>query len=163
MLVSVAPVDLSAKYLWSIPEHKRHFVAIGDRPQAFIKFANGLFNHNNEKITDSLHHLTRIKELQAAMADLDSWGKKTKEEQEKDQSDLQDSEGAASSILMCTNSTLNMMAYISSCPELTPHFLRVELKDRLASMLLSVLIKLAGPKGMALKVKNPERYHFRPK
>jgi hypothetical protein len=30
-------------------------------------------------------------------------------------------------------------------------------------MLLSVLLKLAGPKGMSLKVQNPEKYYFKPK
>jgi hypothetical protein len=110
-----------------VQEHRKAFCSIGDKPEVFIKFANGLFNHNNEQITASLHHLAAIKMLQEEMSDA-SWASKSEEEQKKTQENLSDSESEAANSLRCTNTTLNMMSYISSCPELTEHFMRSELK-----------------------------------
>jgi hypothetical protein len=41
-------------------------------------------------------------------------------------------------------------------------FLTESLRGRMCDMLVSVLLKLAGPRSLDLRVDNPERYHFRP-
>ena len=56
-----------------------------------------------------------------------------------------------------------MLAYLTSDPEIQRPFILPQLLDRLASMLLSVLVQLVGTKGLEIKVNNPEEYQFRPK
>jgi hypothetical protein len=57
------------QHLWSVPGHRAAFCTIGEpgRRGDFVKFANGLMNHNNAMVTDSLHHLSSIKRLQVSL------------------------------------------------------------------------------------------------
>jgi len=61
------------------------------------------------------------------------------------------------------NKTLKMLGFLNTDPEIRSLFLLEEMCPRLANMLLHVLTKLVGTKGMELKVENPESYNFRPK
>ncbi|ETW08590.1 hypothetical protein, variant [Aphanomyces invadans] len=148
------------KYLWKLPDHKAAFVMISQNQTAFVKFAHGLMNHINSLLTDALTNLPEIKSLQEE-AQSPQWLSLDEALREQKQSLLAEKERTVTSSLQLANETIHMMSYLTS--EIRAPFLTPELEDRLVGMLNSVLVKLAGPRGLDLKVTNPEMYKFRPK
>ncbi|GLE08765.1 hypothetical protein PINS_up020180 [Pythium insidiosum] len=150
------------KYLWKIPSHKPAFVKISTDRENFVKFAHGLMNHINSLVTDALIGLPEIKTLQEEMQDVARWMALDESVREQKQSLLSEKERTVTSSLQLANETIHMMSYLTS--EIQEPFVKMpELEERLVSMLSSVLVKLAGPRGVELKVNNPEQYKFRPK
>jgi ubiquitin conjugation factor E4 B len=150
------------KYLWKIPGHKQAFVKISEDRVTFVKFAHGLMNHINGLVTDALISLPEIKTLQEEMQDVARWMALDETIREQKQSLLAEKERTVTSSLQLANETIHMMSYLTS--EIQAPFVELpELEDRLVSMLNSVLVKLAGPRGLELKVNNSEQYKFRPK
>lgn len=150
------------KYLWKQPGHKAAFLRIAEDTQNFVKFAHGLMNHINGLVTDALISLPEIKLLQEEMHDVARWMALEESVREQKQSLLADKERTVTSSLQLANETIHMMSYLTS--EIQEPFVKMpELEERLVSMLNSVLVKLAGPRGLELKVNNPEQYKFRPK
>ncbi|KAH9157617.1 hypothetical protein AeRB84_000553 [Aphanomyces euteiches] len=148
------------KYLWKCPDHKPAFLLISKDQNAFVKFANGLMNHINSLLTDALTNLPEIKILQEEIQS-PHWLNLEESLREQKQSLLSEKERTVTSSLQLANETIHMMSYLTS--EIQAPFLTPELEDRLVGMLNSVLVKLAGPRGLELKVTNPEVYKFRPK
>ncbi|RLN52723.1 hypothetical protein BBJ28_00016461 [Nothophytophthora sp. Chile5] len=150
------------KYLWKQEGHKPAFLRIAEDRENFVKFAHGLMNHINGLVTDALIALPEIKLLQEEMQDVATWMALDEAVREQKQSLLSDKERTVTSSLQLANETIHMMSYLTS--EIQEPFVKMsELEDRLVSMLNSVLVKLAGPRGLELKVNNPEQYKFRPK
>lgn len=150
------------KFLWKQPGHKAAFLRISEDRVSFVKFAHGLMNHINGLVTDALISLPEIKLLQEEMQDVARWMALDESVREQKQSLLADKERTVTSSLQLANETIHMMSYLTS--EIQEPFVKMpELEDRLVSMLNSVLVKLAGPRGLELKVNNPEQYKFRPK
>lgn len=150
------------KYLWKLDGHKAAFVRIAEDKENFVKFAHGLMNHINGLVTDALTSLPEIKILQEEMQDVTRWMALEESVREQKQSLLADKERTVTSSLQLANETIHMMSYLTS--EIQAPFVQMpELEERLVSMLNSVLVKLAGPRGLELKVNNPEQYKFRPK
>ena len=56
-----------------------------------------------------------------------------------------------------------MLCYLTSNKTIAACFANSSLCGSLAAMLLDLLRKLAGRRGIELKVDAPEKYHFRPK
>ncbi|TYZ59954.1 hypothetical protein PybrP1_002431 [[Pythium] brassicae (nom. inval.)] len=150
------------KFLWRQPGHKAAFVRIAEHRGSFVRFAHGLMNHINGLVTDALISLPEIKVLQEEMQDVARWAALDEAVREQKQSLLADKERTVTSSLQLANETIHMMSYLTSEIQ-TPFVEMPELEDRLVSMLNSVLVKLAGPRGLELKVPNPEQYKFRPK
>ncbi|ETK74132.1 hypothetical protein F441_19407 [Phytophthora nicotianae CJ01A1] len=150
------------KYLWKLDGHKPAFLRISEDRENFVKFAHGLMNHINSLVTDALIALPEIKVLQEEMQDVARWMALDEAVREQKQSLLSDKERTVTSSLQLANETIHMMSYLTS--EIQEPFVKMpELEDRLVSMLNSVIVKLAGPRGVELKVNNPEQYKFRPK
>ncbi|KAL3674853.1 hypothetical protein V7S43_000779 [Phytophthora oleae] len=150
------------KYLWKLGGHKPAFLLISEDRENFVKFAHGLMNHINSLVTDALIALPEIKVLQEEMQDVARWMALDETVREQKQSLLSDKERTVTSSLQLANETIHMMSYLTS--EIQEPFVKMpELEDRLVSMLNSVIVKLAGPRGVELKVNNPEQYKFRPK
>nr|CCA27857.1 ubiquitin conjugation factor E4 putative [Albugo laibachii Nc14] len=150
------------RYLWKVPGHKSAFVRISEDEDKFVKFAHGLMNHINTLVTDALIALPEIKQLQEEMQDIAGWMALEEAVREQKQNLLADKERTVTSSLQLANETIHMMSYLTT--EIQEPFLRKpELEERVVSMLNSVLVKLAGPRGLELKVNNPEQYRFRPK
>ncbi|CAH0519935.1 unnamed protein product [Peronospora belbahrii] len=150
------------KYLWKLDGHKPAFFLIAKDKENFVKFAHGLMNHINSLVTDALVALPEIKNLQEEMQDVARWMALDESVREQKQSLLSDKERTVTSSLQLANETIHMMSYLTS--EIQEPFVKMpELEDRLVSMLNSVIVKLAGPRGLELKVNNPEQYKFRPK
>jgi len=151
------------KYLWESKEHRPAFRAITQNTVSFIKFANGIMNETNTLIATVMQKLPEIREAQEKMKNTEEWGRLSEEEQEQISSRLEDNERDVKSSLPLCNKTLQMFGYLNTDKDIRNLFLLEELCSRLVTMLLHVLTKLVGSKGLDLKVDNPEQYDFRPK
>ena len=110
-----------------------------------------------------MQKLPEIREAQVKMKDPAEWGQLNEEEQGMVSSRLEDNEREVKHALPLCNKTLQMFGYLNTDRDIRNLFLLDELCSRLVAMLLHVLTKLVGSKGLDLKVENPEQYEFRPK
>ena len=151
------------QYLWESTEHRPAFRRITQNKTSFIKFANGIMNETNTLIATVMQKLPEIREAQEKMKDSVEWGRLSEDEQSQITSRLEDNERDVKSSLPLCNKTLQMFGYLNTDTDIRSLFLLPELCSRLVTMLLHVLTKLVGSKGLDLKVDNPEQYDFRPK
>ncbi|GAX22651.1 ubiquitin conjugation factor E4 B [Fistulifera solaris] len=151
------------KYLWESAEHRSAFRRITQNKESFIKFANGIMNETNTLIATVMQKLPEIRSAQEQMKNVEEWGRLSEEEQSQITSRLEDSEREVKSALPLCNKTVQMFGYLNTDPDIRSLFLLEELCPRLVGMLLHVLTKLVGSRGLELKVDNPEQYEFRPK
>lgn len=151
------------KYLWESSEHRPAFRRITQNKTSFIKFANGIMNETNTLIATVMQKLPEIREAQEKMKNPEEWGRLSEDEQSQISSRLEDNERDVKSSLPLCNKTLQMFGYLNTDADIRNLFLLDELCSRLVTMLLHVLTKLVGAKGLDLKVDNPEQYDFRPK
>ena len=151
------------KYLWESSEHRSAFRRITQNKESFIKFANGIMNETNTLIATVMQKLPEIREAQLKMKNHQEWGQLSEEEQNMIKSRLDDNEREVKHALPLCNKTLQMFGYLNTDRDIRSLFLLEELCSRLVQMLLHVLTKLVGTKGLDLKVENPEQYDFRPK
>lgn len=151
------------KYLWESVEHRPAFKRITQDNNSFMKFANGIMNETNTLIATVMQKLPEIRESQLLMSNSEEWNRLSEDEQNQISSRLEDNERDVKSSLPLCNKTLQMFGYLNTDEEIRSLFLLDELCNRLVSMLLHVLTKLVGSKGLELKVDNPEQYDFRPK
>jgi len=151
------------KYLWDSPEHRPAFRRITQNKESFIKFANGMMNETNTLIATVMQKLPEIREAQERMRNTEEWGRLSEDQQNQISSRLEDNEREVRHALPLCNKTLQMFGYLNTDSDIRKLFLLDELCSRLVTMLLHVLTKLVGSKGLDLKVDNPEQYEFRPK
>eukprot|EP00934_Nitzschia_sp_Nitz4_P005540 Nitzschia sp. Nitz4//scaffold118_size93875//62307//65704//NITZ4_004793-RA/size93875-augustus-gene-0.86-mRNA-1//1//CDS//3329533739//5530//frame0 len=150
------------KYLWESTEHRPAFRKITQDKESFIKFANGIINETNTLLATVMQKLPEIRTTQEQMASPE-WGQINEEERNRLSSRLEENEREVKHALPLCNKTLSMFGYLNTDPDIRSLFMLEELYPRLVNMLLHVLGKLVGSKGMDLKVENPEQYEFRPK
>lgn len=151
------------KYLWESSEHRPAFRRITQNKESFIKFANGIMNETNTLIATVMQKLPEIREAQMKMKNTQEWGRLTDDERNVITGRLDDNEREVKHALPLCNKTLQMFGYLNTDRDIRSLFLLEELCTRLVTMLLHVLTKLVGSKGLDLKVDNPEQYDFRPK
>ena len=151
------------KYLWDHQEHRQAFRRITGNKESFITFANGIMNETNSLISTVMQKLPEIREIQLRMRNAVEWGQLNEEQQNEVSERLESAEREVKSALPLCNKTLQMFSYLNTDPDIRKLFLLDELISRLVQMLLHVMTKLVGSKGLDLKVENPEQYEFRPK
>ena len=151
------------QYLWESSEHRPAFRRITQNKTSFIKFANGIMNETNTLIATVMQKLPEIREAQEKMKQSAEWSRLSEDEQSQINSRLEDNERDVKSSLPLCNKTLQMFGYLNTDTDIRSLFLLPELCSRLVTMLLHVLTKLVGSKGLDLKVDHPEQYDFRPK
>lgn len=151
------------KYLWESHQHRPAFRRITQNKESFIKFANGIMNETNTLIATVMQKLPEIREAQRKMKNPQEWSALSEDEQAQLSSRLEDNERDVKHSLPLCNKTLQMFGYLSTDADIRNLFLMDELCQRLVTMLLHVLTKLVGSKGLELKVDNPDQYEFRPK
>lgn len=151
------------KYLWESPEHKAAFKRITEDKKAFITFANGIVNEMNDKFASVMESLPSIRTIQLQMANHEEWGRLSEEEREAVTSRLESNEREVRHFLPLCNSVMKMLGFLNTDKDIRDMFLMEDMCPRLANMLLHVLSKLVGSRGLDLKVDNPESYSFRPK
>lgn len=140
------------KYLWDSREHRSAFKRIAENKDSFIKFANGLMNEVNSLMADVMEKLPEIRRAQQQMQDPQQWGALTDEEREQINERLRENERNVSGALPLCNKTMQMLGFLCTDNAIRALFLLEEMCPRLVNMLLHVLTKLTGSKGVELKV-----------
>jgi ubiquitin conjugation factor E4 B len=148
-----AKISSLLKYLWESSEHRPAFRVITQNKESFIKFANGIMNETNTLIATVMQKLPEIREVQEQMANTYAWGQLSEEDRNQLTSRLEDNERDVKHALPLCNKTLQMFGYLNTDRDIQSLFLLGELCSRLVNMLLHVLTKLVGSKGLDLKVR----------
>lgn len=151
------------KYLWESSQHRPAFRRITQDKDSFIKFANGIMNETNTLIATVMQKLPEIREAQERMRNAEDWGRLNEEQQKQIEDRLSDNQREVKYALPLCNRTIQMLSYLNTDSAIRQLFLLKELCPRLVQLLLHVLTRLVGSKGLNLKVDNPEQYEFRPK
>ncbi|KAL7517620.1 hypothetical protein ACHAWX_002527 [Stephanocyclus meneghinianus] len=151
------------KFLWESPEHKPAFRRITEDKKSFQKFANGIVNEMNDQFASVMERLPAIRTVQLQMANHQEWAALSEEERETITSRHEENEQQVKRVLPLCNSVMKMLGFLNTDQDIRDMFLLPEMCPRLANMLLHVLTKFIGARGMDLKVDNPELYNFRPK
>ena len=157
-----AKISSLLKYLWESSEHRPAFRRITQNKKSFIKFANGIMNETNTLIATVMQKLPEIREAQEKMSRTTEWGQLSEDEQNVITGRLEESEREVKHALPLCNKTLQMFGYLNTDRDIRVLFLLEELCPRLVAMLLHVLTKLVGSKGLDLKVRNDPRWAFSP-
>jgi ubiquitin conjugation factor E4 B len=97
------------------------------------------------------------------MKNAQEWGAMTEEQQNQVSERLEDNEREVKHALPLCNKTLQMFGYLNTDKDIRSLFLLEELCSPLVTMLLHVMTKLVGSKGLELKVDDPEELDFKPK
>lgn len=140
------------QFLWESKEHRNAFRRITQNKTSFITFANGIMNEMNSLIVTVMEKLPEIRRVQLHMANSQEWGALPEEERETISSRHEENEQEVKRALPLCNKTLKMLGFLSTDSDIRGLFLLDELCPRLVNMLLHVLTKLVGAKGMELKV-----------
>jgi ubiquitin conjugation factor E4 B len=151
------------KYLWDSPEHKTAFRKIAEDQESFITFANGIINDMNDKFAGIMEKLPAIRTVQLQMANPQEWAAISEEERETILERHEENERGVENTLSLCDTVLKMLGFLNTDKAIRDMFLLPDMCPRLANMLLFVLTKLVGSRGLDLKVDNPEKYNFRPK
>eukprot|EP00970_Alexandrium_tamarense_P017549 scaffold10021_cov193-Alexandrium_tamarense.AAC.1 len=151
------------KYLWGSPEHKAAFKRITEDKESFRKFANGIVNEMNSQFASVMERLPAIRTVQLQMANPQEWAALSEEDRETITSRHEENERSIKQVLPLCNSVMKMLGFLNTDKDIRDMFLLPDMCPRLANMLLHVLTKLVGSRGLDLKVNNPETYNFRPK
>ncbi|ORZ40231.1 ubiquitin elongating factor core-domain-containing protein [Catenaria anguillulae PL171] len=147
------------KSIWSYNVHRNRVKEVS-REDVFVRFVNMMMNDLRYLLDEGLSKLTEILTIQTEMAAAD-WSTKPANVQQERTSALAMAERHATSYMQLADQTLETFGYVSK--DIPDPFMTPEIIDRLAAMLDYNLSYLVGPKCSELKVKDPEKYHFRPK
>eukprot|EP00873_Tetraselmis_striata_P001321 jgi/Tetstr1/421585/TSEL_012529.t1 len=151
------------EYTWNIPLHKEAWKKVGEEEGRglYRQFAHMLLNDAIYLLDESLKQLPQMKEIETAMADAAAWSALPQQERQEREQTLQNSGRMLRDYLMLSGICVRTLCY--STEEITAPFLLPEMVDRCAGMLNYFLLYLTGPQRKKLKIKDPEKYGFRPK
>ncbi|KAM0754000.1 hypothetical protein T439DRAFT_298470 [Meredithblackwellia eburnea MCA 4105] len=149
------------KLVWTNPSHRAALQEESRHLDRYVRFANLLMNDTTYLLDDAIAKLTKIVEIQKEMEDAEAWAARPSAERQEQEKLLREYEGHAKSDLELGSESLRLLKLFAS--ETKEPFLTREIVDRLAAMLDMNLNMLAGPRCQELKVKEPEKYKFRPK
>lgn len=127
----------------------------------FVKFINLMINDVTYLMDESLSELTQIYNIQTEMQDTEAWNAQSVQHRRERESTLRQLERHASGYITLGRSTVELLKVFTA--ETKAPFMMPEIVDRLAAMLDYNLEALVGPKCNELKVKDPEKYRFKPK
>lgn len=142
------------QYLWESHEHRSAFRRITQNKNSFIKFANGIMNEMNSLIASVMEKLPEIRRVQEQMKNPEEWGGLSDEQRETISSRHEENEHEVKQALPLCNKTLKMLGFLSTDSDIRSLFLLEEMCPRLVNMLLHVMTKLIGSRGMELKVRD---------
>eukprot|EP00607_Mallomonas_marina_P000870 CAMPEP_0182437684 /NCGR_PEP_ID=MMETSP1167-20130531/85215_1 /TAXON_ID=2988 /ORGANISM="Mallomonas Sp, Strain CCMP3275" /LENGTH=550 /DNA_ID=CAMNT_0024630693 /DNA_START=937 /DNA_END=2586 /DNA_ORIENTATION=- len=167
------------KHLWTLATHRQAFRGIASGNQSsssvsssssedmsngyFIRFANGLMNETNALVASTMEKLVEIRHTQMQMQNTQEWLSLSQENREEIEGRHEGNEREVKFTAELCAETLHMFVYLTSDEVIRVPFLMNEILPRFTTMLLSVLLKLAGPKALEIKVDNMDKYNFRPK
>lgn len=125
----------------------------------FVRFVALLLNDVTYVLDNALPALAEIRKLQDELNDSEL--PLTSEERAEKEKALLKSEKDATSYMSLGNETVAMLKLFTSA--IADAFLQPEIVSRLAGMLDYNLEAITGPRCRNLKVRDPEKYRFRPK
>ncbi|CAM6042445.1 unnamed protein product [Sphagnum compactum] len=159
------------EYLWLVPNHHNAWkkIAIMEEKGSYLKFLNLLINDNIFSLDESLEKILELKALEAETENSVEWNQRPPQERQEQVHHLHQQEdtdeGAYEQVVhidkTLANEDVKMLQYSSA--ETTAPFLLPEMVERNVSMLNYFLFQLVGVQRKALRVKEPEKYEFRPK
>lgn len=127
----------------------------------YVRFVNLLMNDTTYLLDDALLHLGKIADIQKQMDDAEAWAAKPATERQEQEKLLRQYEGQTKSDLQLGHESLRLLKLFTA--ETQEPFLTPEIVDRLAAMLDMNLNMLAGPRCQDLRVKEMDKYEFKPK
>jgi len=151
------------QYLWNSSEHRPAFSKITGDKESFINFANGIMNETNDLMSTVIEKLVSIRSIQQQMSDQAAWAALPQERRETIESQYSEFQEEVRYKLPLCNKTMQMLNYLNSDTSIRQLFLLDDMCPRLVALLMHVLNKLIGSKGLELKVNDMESYEFRPK
>ncbi|KAL8293009.1 hypothetical protein RQP46_000703 [Phenoliferia psychrophenolica] len=149
------------KLVWSNPTHRESLKIESTHLDRYVRFANLLMNDTTFLLDEGIGLLAKILEIQKLMDDTEAWAARPVAERQEQEKLLRQHEGAAKTDLDLGHESLRLLKLFTL--ETKEPFLTPEIVDRLAAMLDMNLNMLAGPRCQDLKVREPEKYKFRPK
>ncbi|KAI5062089.1 hypothetical protein GOP47_0022628 [Adiantum capillus-veneris] len=151
------------EYLWTVPSHRNAWkmVAAQEEKGFYLRFLNLLINDSIFLLDESLKLIPELKEMELEMGNTTEWESRPAQERQDRTRIFRQQESHVRTDMTLANEDVKMLQYTSA--EITGPFLLPELVERIASMLNYFLLQLVGPERRALKVKDPEKYEFRPK
>ena len=148
-----AKISTLLQFLWESKEHRAAFRRITQNKDSFIKFANGIMNETNSLIASVMEKLPEIRRVQVQMASTQEWAALSEEQRETISSRHEENEQEVKRALPLCNKTLKMLGFLSTDVDIRNLFLLDEMCPRLVNMLLHVMTKLVGARGLELKVR----------
>ncbi|KAI5478750.1 ubiquitin conjugation factor E4 B [Pseudohyphozyma bogoriensis] len=149
------------KLVWSNPTHRESLKVESTHLDRYVRFVNLLMNDTTYLLDDALLHLGKVADLQKQMDNKEAWEAQPANERQEKEKLLRQYEGTVKSDLDLGHESLRLIKLFTA--ETKGPFLTPEIVDRLAAMLDMNLNMLAGPRCQDLKVRDPEKYKFRPK
>ena len=113
---------------------------------------NGIMNEMNSLIASVMEKLPEIRSVQEQMKNPTEWNGLSDEQRETISSRHEENEHEVKRALPLCNKTLKMLGFLSTDNDIRSLFLLEEMCPRLVNMLLHVMTKLVGARGMELKV-----------
>ena len=117
-----------------------------------MKFANGIMNETNDLIASVMEKLPEICNVELQMSNPQEWASLSEEERETISQRHEDNENNVKRSLPLCNKTWQMLGFLNTDADIWSLFLLEEMCPRLLNMLLHVLAKLVGSRGIELKV-----------
>ncbi|KAI9209353.1 ubiquitin elongating factor core-domain-containing protein [Polychytrium aggregatum] len=151
------------KCVWNDPTHRTNVIKESMRLESFVKFANLLMNDTRYLLDEGLDKMTEIRTIENEMADASTWMSGTQQHRQEREATFRMAERQAYSYMSLGNETVHMLNYMTTNDRICIPFMQPEIVERLAAMLDYNLAALVGPRCTELKVRNPEKYSFRPK
>jgi ubiquitin conjugation factor E4 B len=149
------------KAIWHNPTHREALNTEARNVDKFVKFINLMINDVTYLMDESLSELTQIYNIQTEMENQEVWASKPAQYRREREGTLRQLERHASGYTTLGKSTVGLLKDFTA--ETKAPFMMPEIIDRLAAMLDYNLDALVGPKCQELKVKDPEKYRFKPR
>ncbi|GAB4827333.1 E3 ubiquitin-protein ligase pub1 [Ancistrocladus abbreviatus] len=151
------------EYLWQVPSHRNawRLIAKEEEKGVYLNFLNFLINDSIYLLDESLNKILELKELESEMSNTVEWERRPAQERQERTRLFHSQENIIRIDMKLANEDVSMLAFTSE--QITAPFLLPEMVERVASMLNYFLLQLVGPQRKSLRLKDPEKYEFRPK
>lgn len=159
--------------LWSMPAHRESWKALAagrgppdaqgaaEGQHVHLQFCNMILNDSTYLLGEALEKLPQIKNMEALMDNQAAWDALSRREQQEKEGVLRQESRVIQTYLSLAVIAVRTVEY--STTEVTSTWLLPEMVLRVANMLNYFLQFLTGPNRRQLKVKNPEKFGWRPK
>ncbi|EFJ06900.1 ubiquitin-protein ligase, UFD2 [Selaginella moellendorffii] len=151
------------EYLWLVPCHHNAWkrIAVTEERGFYLRYLNLLINDSIFLLDESLKKIPELKEMEAERSNVPEWERRPPQERQERLRLFHQIEQHVRSDMILANENVKMLQYTSS--EITTPFLLPEMVERIASMLNYFLLQLVITQRKALRIRDPEKYEFRPK